>query len=702
MDVIPLKDEWYRRIQRCYLPDEYFCGKLKPGKWLICHLSDGSEVISRAFMHPHRIFMQNLVYLDQSVMRKESSRIPDPQILDLSIVEQTEDFLDTISLEVHVSNISFPEATQKDILEEILQKFLELYTFSVGCVINLEGICALPITSVKIISTGSEGIGSVTPKTQVRVTNLIFRNALAIRKDFFPGYCEIEETLSDIVQKNKEYLSNPTQKFPPPNEILLVGSSGVGKTTLISHIARKFNCNIFPIDPIDFQGQYPGESMELLEKFSKNIREISRNQEDCLSIVSIEDIDVLCPKDSETFSASLLNFLEMLSGVRGVLVVATAKDVTNLSGNARRKGRLEVEIFLKNPSRKQRQEISQIFLQNQNIPNAMEISGWIADRTSGFVAGDLRMLIERAIDGNRENFVESLAIQLKSMRSSSIKSSNLLVDVDSVNFDDLGGIEALKRTIEVSIVSPLRDPSAFKRMGIERTKGILFYGPPGCAKTTIVRALAKRTHMPLLAVSPAQVYSPYVGDSERFLARAFHEARMCAPSILFIDELDALVGCRQRGTSDVQSRILAVLLTALDGIGRRIDGAPEGNVLAVAATNRPDVIDDALMRPGRFDKLIHVPPPDSVEARREILMKITENMPLKDVDLSVIAERTRNFSGADLKSICREAALHRLTQDLSSAFLTQDDFLEALKGTKPSLTDSQIAWYADFEAKGKI
>uniref|UniRef100_A0A1B0DM48 AAA ATPase AAA+ lid domain-containing protein n=1 Tax=Phlebotomus papatasi TaxID=29031 RepID=A0A1B0DM48_PHLPP len=167
--------------------------------------------------------------------------------------------------------------------------------------------------------------------------------------------------------------------------------------------------------------------------------------------------------------------------------------------------------------------------------------------------------------------------------------------------------------------------------------------------------------------------------------------------------MDALVGCRQRGSSsDVQSRILAVLLTALDGISRQIDGAPEGNVLVVAATNRPDVIDEALMRPGRFDKLIHVPPPLNRKDRLEILQKLTEKMPLKEVNLEVLAESTGNFSGADLKSLCREAALQRLTVDISAEFLTQEDFLKALDEMRPSLTDAQIAWYRDFEGKTQI
>ncbi|XP_059608714.1 ATPase family gene 2 protein homolog A [Phlebotomus argentipes] len=695
MHVLPVKDIWYRKIQKCYLSEECFSGNLRPGCWIICRLSDGSEVISRAFPHSRRIFSQNLAYLDQSVTRNTSQNSEGLSLVDFHPAAHVADFREAVSVDVFVNNITFPEISQRDTLEMVLKRILRLYTFSRDCEILLEDFCPLPITAVKVTCCREEGIGSISPDAALKISNIVFQSQRKRHEESFIGYHTIEETISDILMRNVKYLKSSAQKFTPPNEILIVGSSGVGKTTLIHHLARKFHCNVFSLDPMDFHGQYPGESEEMLDKFRQTITDLSKNQEDRLSIVTIEDIDVLCPKESasgernntEKFGEALMNFLEKMSGVKGVLLMATAKDVTNLSGHARRKGRLEVEIFLKNPDKKEREEICRGFLKGDE-----ELCAWIAERTSGFVAGDLKMLIEK---GKARGCLKS---QLKAMRLSSVRSSNLLVESDSVDFEDLGGLGDLKRTIEVTIVAPLKDSSAFDRMGIEMTKGILFYGPPGCAKTTIVRALAKKTHMPLLAISPAQVYSPYVGDSERFLARVFHEARMCAPSILFIDELDALVGCRQRGgSSDVQSRILAVLLTALDGIGRRIDGAPEGNVLAVAATNRPDVIDEALLRPGRFDKLIHVPPPVTANDRVEILRKITHNMPIEGVNLELIAKQTRNFSGADLRSLCREAALQRLTVDLSADSLTQEDFLRALAGMRPSLTDTQIAWYRDFE-----
>ncbi|GAB0098584.1 ATPase, AAA-type, conserved site [Sergentomyia squamirostris] len=716
MKVLPIDYGWYCRVQKCYLSDSCFNNELRPGCWMICTMSDKSEVICRAFMHSRRIFSQNLAYMDQSVVRNTFENSQNIEMISYQKIDRLVDFADPITIDVTVRDISFPGISKKTDLVEVVKNILMMYKFSAGCTIHLNIENLIPISTVQVISCRETGIGSITSTNDLNIRNIFFQDNRVQRNDPFLGYADIEDCLSEIFIKNSKQMSH-REKFPPSNEILLIGSSGTGKTTLIEHFVRKFQCNHFRLDPLNFHGEYPGESEEKLEKFQKTILDMSKDQKDCLSLISIDDIDVICPRDSgpgernksDKLGPAVLNLLEKVSGARGVILIATVKDITYLSSAARRKGRLEIEIFLRNPSKGQRKEISKELLKNCTrnqftIEQITELSSWIAQRTSGFVGSDIRQLIQKtSYVKSQDHLLELLQKEVKTMRLSLVKCNNLLVESDSVDFDDLGGLEALKRTIEVSIVAPLKNFEAFERMGIEVTKGILLYGPPGCAKTTIVRALARKTHMPLLAISPAQVYSPYVGDSERFLTKAFQEARICAPSILFIDELDALVGCRQLGrSSDVQSRILAVFLTSLDGIGRRIEGASDGNVLVIAATNRPDVIDEALLRPGRFDKLIHVPPPQSSKDRMEILLKITEKMPLRDVNLQEIAEKTQNFSGADLRSLCQEAALHRLTRDLSAKHLIHVDFTESLHEMRPSLTESQIAWYGEFEQKGKV
>ncbi|XP_054281974.1 ribosome biogenesis protein SPATA5L1-like [Macrosteles quadrilineatus] len=232
--------------------------------------------------------------------------------------------------------------------------------------------------------------------------------------------------------------------------------------------------------------------------------------------------------------------------------------------------------------------------------------------------------------------------------------------------------------------------------------GVLLYGPPGCAKTSLVRAVASATNTTFLAVSAAEIYSPYVGDAERTVSELFHRARIGAPAILFIDEIDALVGCRGNRERGSQERILTAFLTEMDGIGVRLDsGTTQAGVIVVAATNRPDVLDPALTRPGRFDRIVYVGPPD-VNQRLEILQILTKRTPLaNDVDLSVMAEKTDLFSGADLAQLCKEAGLEALTIDgMSVTEVKQKHWMSALESMSPSLSRDQVDQYRCVMAGG--
>ncbi|XP_016373939.1 ATPase family gene 2 protein homolog B isoform X2 [Sinocyclocheilus rhinocerous] len=271
-----------------------------------------------------------------------------------------------------------------------------------------------------------------------------------------------------------------------------------------------------------------------------------------------------------------------------------------------------------------------------------------------------------------------------------------------------------------SIEWPMRFPEAFVRLGVSRPRGVLLYGPPGCAKTTLVKAAASSSHCTFLSLSGAELFSPYVGDSEKTLAQLFAQARACAPSLVFLDEIDSMVGSRADGSShSVQSQVLSVLLTELDGVGIRtverrstgrktaqLEGGEQEDtrlqqmelqevcnkdVLIVAATNRPEVLDSALLRPGRLDQIIYVPPPD-LEARLAVLCVCTKSVPLhQDVCLQDLAAQTELFSGADLENLCREAALLALREDgLEVPCVRQKYFLKALQSLSPSLSPQQL------------
>lgn len=264
----------------------------------------------------------------------------------------------------------------------------------------------------------------------------------------------------------------------------------------------------------------------------------------------------------------------------------------------------------------------------------------------------------------------------------------------------------LKTKLETSVLKALDHPETFRKFDLSIPKGILLYGPPGCAKTTIAKCLATEANMTFIATSGAEVYSPYVGCAEKFISKIFDTARKNSPCLIFLDEIDTLIGKRStssRSTSDVQSRILSTLLTEMDGIGLTVRSASklssENKILVVAATNRPDMIDDALMRPGRFDRLIHVPPPD-LESRLEILRIYSKKMPFtEDIELEELASLTEGFSGADICNLCNESAMLAFGRKMDVELITKSDFKEVLAKTKSSLTSRQIQSYYDFENK---
>lgn len=312
------------------------------------------------------------------------------------------------------------------------------------------------------------------------------------------------------------------------------------------------------------------------------------------------------------------------------------------------------------------------------------------------------------------------------------------MEVRGITWDDIGGLAATKMKIQQAVEWPIKRSAQFKKFGIPCPRGVLLYGPPGCCKTTLVKAVAAATNTVFIAVSGAHLYSPYLGHSENLLTELFTRARACAPSILFLDEVDASIGKRSEssvGNSSVRDRLLSTLLNQMDGIGIKLDNkmdAPtsdhpakllEGEtcnnqtemsaarnarenynpsahqVIVVAATNRPDLLDEALLRPGRFDRLIYVPPPDEA-SRLAILQVYTKKMPVMDVDLTALAKQMVFFSGADIYNVCQEAALHALTlEGMLTQTVTTQHFQHVLAKYTPSLTKDIIEKYEKIYAR---
>jgi transitional endoplasmic reticulum ATPase len=265
------------------------------------------------------------------------------------------------------------------------------------------------------------------------------------------------------------------------------------------------------------------------------------------------------------------------------------------------------------------------------------------------------------------------------------------IEVATVHWSDIGGLDEVKQHLKESVEWPIKTPEIFQRLGIKPPKGILLYGPPGCGKTLLARAVATESEANFISIKGPEVFSKWVGESEKAIREVFRKARMAAPAVIFFDEMDSLTPQRGGGSdSGVSERVISQLLTEMDGILTLQD------IVVVAATNRPNLIDPAVLRPGRFDRLIYVPEPDD-KSRLQILKLYSGTMPLnKDVDLNQIALQSKYYSGADLENICREAAMHALRRDINAGEVTMKDFLDAIKEVGPSVSPDMEKWYKSF------
>ncbi len=341
----------------------------------------------------------------------------------------------------------------------------------------------------------------------------------------------------------------------------------------------------------------------------------------------------------------------------------------------------------------------------------------LAERTHGFVGADLAALVKEAamkalrrvlpkIDLEKEEIppevLEELVVKredfeeaLKEVHPSALR--EVFIEVPNVHWDDVGGLEDVKKKLREAVEYPLKYRDVFEAMGIEPPKGVLLYGPPGTGKTLLAKAVATESEANFIAIKGPEVLSKWVGESERAIREVFQKARQSAPTVIFIDEIDAIAPMRGLfPDSHVTDRIVNQLLTEMDGIAELRD------VVVIAATNRPDIVDPSLLRPGRFDRIIYVPPPDK-EARKEILKVHTRNVPLaEDVDLDKLAELTENYSGADLMALVREAVFIALEESgMKPTKVNMEHFLRAMEEVRPSLDPEVVRWYEGFAAQMK-
>ena len=521
--------------------------------------------------------------------------------------------------------------------------------------------------------------------------------------------------LKNEVQKIREMVELPMRHpelfekigVEAPKGVLLYGPPGTGKTLLAKAVAGETNANFTYLSGPEIMGKYYGESEERLREFFKQA------EENTPSIIFIDEIDSIAPKREEVSGdvekrivSQLLTLMDGMKSRGKVVVIAATNRPDSLDPALRRPGRFDREIEIGIPDEEGRHAILNIHTRGMPIDEKVDLKA-ISKITHGFVGADLEVLAKEAamrslrrimpeIDLDQEKISQEILqkIQitnedfrdaLKEVRPSALR--EVLIQTPNVTWDDVGGLESLKEELREAIEWPIKHKDAFDYVGVETPKGILLHGPTGTGKTLIAKAVAKMTESNFISIKGPELLSKWVGESEKGVREIFRKARLAAPCIIFLDEVDALVP-RRGGSSDshVTENVVSQILTEIDGLEEL------HNVLIIGATNRLDIVDPAILRPGRFDRIIEVPLPDA-KGRSNIFKIHTKKKPLaKDVDLEKIVERTDGFSGADIAAIANRAgiaALKRYVNGKSSSVkeieITQNDLIDAIRKVKPKI-----------------
>ena len=505
----------------------------------------------------------------------------------------------------------------------------------------------------------------------------------------------------------------------PARGVLLYGPPGTGKTLLARSAARALGALMLAVDAPELVGVEYGDSQRRMsELFEAALAAPS-------AIIFIDEIDVVCGHRESAAGemerrivSSLTGHLDALGkrGVRGglpsrVVVVAATNRPDAIDAALRQPGRFDLEVEVGVPNAEGRRQILDMMLRHVPCRVAKEEVQKVAASMHGCVGADIKLAVNMAVasalhrahdpeanrgdsgEGDGEWFVEGadLIAAGKKVKPSALREST--VEVPHVRWTDIGGQAEAKAALQEAVEWPLRYPEAFQRLGIRPPAGVLLYGPPGCSKTLLAKALATEAGLNFIAVKGPELFRKYVGDSEKAVAAVFRKARVSAPAVIFFDEIDALAPRRSAsGEGSAGQRVVSQLLNEMDGV------EPLKQVIVVAATNRPDLLDAAFLRPGRIDRLIYVEPPD-LETRKQILSIHLRKMPVgSDVDLDRIARRSEGLSGAELANLCREAGLEALSKDADQ--IDMQAITSALSKCEPRITPAMLAFYEKFRNDG--
>ncbi|KAG2573092.1 cell division control protein 48 homolog B-like [Panicum virgatum] len=496
-----------------------------------------------------------------------------------------------------------------------------------------------------------------------------------------------------------------------PRGLLLHGPPGTGKTSLVRAVVRECNAHLIMINTYSVHKANVGEGEKFLrEAFSEAYSQASRGKP---AVIFIDELDAICPcrnNRRENEARIVGQLLTLMDGNKKsskmlphIVVVGSTNRVNAIDPALRRGGRFDSEVEVTIPTVKERLQILKLYTKSLHLDENVNLE-MIAAFCNGYVGADLEALCREAAKlayhrmlDTGENVLKLVMEDWESARSmvSPSITRGVTKEISIVSWDDIGGLKDLKKELQKAVEWPIKRAAACGKLGIPPVRGVLLHGPPGCSKTTLAKAAAHASQASFFSLSGAELYSKYVGEGEALLRRTFQKARLASPSIIFFDEADTIApkrtgpGGNSSGGVTVGEKLLSTLLTEMDGLELAT------GIIVLAATNRPNAIDPALMRPGRFDKVLYVPPPD-VEGRYEILRIHTRKMKLgEDVDLWKIAECTELFTGADLEGLCREAGMAALREDLSARYISNTHFQTARSSLRPSLTKAVVDEYSN-------
>jgi len=522
--------------------------------------------------------------------------------------------------------------------------------------------------------------------------------------------------LTDEIQRIREMVELPLKhpelfhrlNIDPPKGVLFYGPSGTGKTLMAKAVSQESNANFITINGPEIMSKFYGAS-------EGRLRDIFREaEENAPSIIFIDEIDSIAPKRVDTSGeverrvvSQLLSLMDGLRGRGEIICVGATNRINTIDEALRRPGRFDREIEFGVPNAKGRKEILQIHTRGMPLEDNIDLDNY-AEITHGFVGADIMAVCREAAMFSLRRILPKINLdepipgeiiqELKIKDEDFIKATNMIepsamrevmVEIPDMGWEDIGGLEDIKQELKEAVEWPLKYPKLFEKAGIRPLNGILLFGPPGCGKTLLAKAIANESKSNFISIKGPEIFSKWVGESERAVREIFRKARQAAPSIIYFDEIDAISAGRgnYEGTHTFAS-IVNQILVEMDGIENR------KGIVIIASTNRPDIVDSAFLRPGRFDRLIFVEAPD-YEARLKILKVHSKNMPLDDdVSLKRIAQITEGYSGADLENVCREAGMEAIREKMIKLETIENRHFEfALSKIKSTLPREIIERY---------